>query len=235
MMEEALLARDAEGMIGTPTAYAEPRFGDDIEGMEQFIRDLDSGVAEKSDSEIAQDWTGATVATIGADKLLGKPMQNALTTRLFPKLVAGGARFIPNVGTAMMAYEAAPHMREQGHLNQEHFDEFGVEMGTDLSFYDKGKLQELGMAGDQAAMAELDRRSRVTGESILPPQENALDVKVQESINGTGSGMESPIQTRRPIPEDPDADLNGDGVLSDEEIDKYRISKLPVVINPFED
>jgi hypothetical protein len=235
MMEEALLARNEEGMIGAPTAFTEPRFGDDIEGMEQFIRDLDSGVAEKSDSEIAQDWTGATAATIGADKLLGKPIQNALTTRLLPKLVAGGARLLPNVGAAMMAYEAAPHIREQGHLNQEHFDEFGVEMGTDLSFYSKQKLQELGMAGDQAAMAELDRRSRVTGETILPPQENALDVKVQESINSTGSEMESPIQSRRPIPEDPDADLNGDGILSDEEIDKYRISRLPKVINPFED
>lgn len=238
MIEEAIMALTPQGVESKPVIVPQEQdpllFGDNIKELEAALDAMDSGIYTGSDRTYAEIGTDAGVGVAGGalgDKALGNQLGNALTQKLGPgglvkRVTTLGVRSLPGIGTGIVAYDQAPHMRQQYQANQDHFEEFGVEAGTDPSFYGIDKLTELANAGDERADQEIGRRMRVNG--------NALNAPLSPSVvTITETQMESPINTGRPIPEDPSADLDGDGMLSQDEIDRYRISKLPKVENPF--
>lgn len=217
-MEEAILTAEQQQGSSQPQTVGD--LDDAANALDEYANALIAGKVDTQISEQLFDIGSSGAAGYGVDKVVSPLAKN------LGRVTGFGARMIPQAGAAYLMYENAPVLRQAAIKNQNFFNEKGVEAGTDPSYYSNELLIKEARNGSERAYEEIARRERVSGQQIFTPVEATPAEMTSESPNFDNS---------RVIPEDPAADTNGDGVLSEEEIADYKISNFRPVKNPFRD
>lgn len=208
---------------------------------------VDSPVAVTSG--IAGERLLSPIINKGIDKLPPNSLRasTGAIQRVLPsagRLVFGNV--IPGMGTYMLAQEAMPHVREQSYQHIDNVMDKGALVGSHPSYFDDEALKVMASQGDGQAQEILFQRTQADG--ILRPfrteQEKLEDSKpdvydnIEASIQSSADSMGSPLTAEfLPPPEfssDEEFnkyDLDGSGMLSQDEIQNYRNRAGRHVIN----
>lgn len=236
--------------VPPPQEEEELTIGDIIDSSDQVIQGLKN---EKTSGEKIVDNSAGVVSMLGGERLLSpiinkgidKLPPNSLRAstgaiqRVLPsagRLVFGSA--IPGMGTYMLAQEAMPHVREQSYQHIDNVLDKGALVGSHPSYYDDEALKGMASQGDTQAQEILFQRTQVDG--IPRPFKTEPDVydNIEASIQSSADSMGSPLTAEfLPPPEfssDEEFnkyDLDGSGMLSQDEIQNYRNRAGRHVIN----